>query len=233
MCLMGNEHQRVMVPFLKACSPTYQQIPHKFSTFSTGKLCLTSVFRLGVSEFQTTPKKTRGIGYPALLISYHVFDSPSVAAVFFHMSGQLDGAWRSLTVAQELARIPVPGLTPLGLKSDLDHDYDILCDIYLIWRMFYFAWCESSDIGMTVWHIGIMTFWHPFEKRCISCWDEHPRSMWTLGWFEWWHSTRNGVKSNSKGGVTAVQWYRNIDLETNQISPRREAQYVTLGNEIT
>ena len=147
MCLVGNEHQRVMVPFLEACSPTYQQIPQKSSKFSTGKLWLTSGFRLGVSEFQTTPEKTRGIDYPALLISYHLFDSPSVATVLFRFASHVPTAWRSLTVAQELAPIPVPGLTPLGLKSDLDHDYDtvwhlfdltyvLLCLIWIVWHRY-------------------------------------------------------------------------------------------------
>ena len=138
MCLVGNEHQRVMVPFLEACSPTYQQIPHKFSTFSTGKLWLTSGFRLGVSEFQTTPAKNEGNWLPGAINQLPLVWFSKCCPSFFRFASHVWTAWSSLTVAQELAPIPVPGLTPLGLKSDLDHDYDILCDIYLIWRMSYF-----------------------------------------------------------------------------------------------
>jgi len=115
MCLMGNEHQRVMVPFLEACSPTYQQIPQKFSKFSTGKLWLTSGFRLGVSEFQTTPEENEGNWLPSAIHQLpFVWFSKCCHSFCFalrHMSGQLDGAWRHEALTQSVFHFFQPGLS--------------------------------------------------------------------------------------------------------------------------
>ena len=96
-------------------------------------------------------------------------------------------------MAQELSPIPVPGLTPLGLKSDLDHESWLW-----IWRMFYFAWSDSSDIGMTYRYHDILASFRETTYQLLG-WAS-PDRCWTLGWFEWWHSTRNGVKKQQQRG---------------------------------
>ena len=149
MCLMGNEHQRVMVPFLEACSPTYQQIPQKFSKFSTGKLWLTSGFRLGVSEFQTTPEENEGNWLPSAIHQLPFVWFSKCCHSFFSLCvtcldslTELDGGTR-ITCSY-----PCPWLDSLGSEEWFgswlwhsvwhlfDLTYVLLCLIWIVWHRY-------------------------------------------------------------------------------------------------